>query len=119
MRFKSAALLAATGTLILAGAAGASADGGARGVAVGSPGILSGNVIQVPISVPINVCGNSVNLIGAFNPTFGNTCINGEFGRGYDDGRNGDHHRRRDDNRRDNNRSSKHQSKNHRSSNHR
>ncbi|MGW2348037.1 chaplin [Actinacidiphila glaucinigra] len=49
----------------------------ARAIAVGSPGILSGNVIQVPINVPINVCGNGFNAIGLLNPTAGNVCING------------------------------------------
>ena len=49
----------------------------ARAIAAGSPGILSGNVIQVPINVPINVCGNGLNAIGLLNPTAGNVCING------------------------------------------
>lgn len=53
-------------------AGGASAEG----VAQGSPGILSGNAIQAPISVPVNVCGNSVSVIGLLNPTFGNSCSN-------------------------------------------
>ncbi|WP_437971840.1 chaplin [Sorangium sp. So ce260] len=41
-----------------------------------SPGFISGNVVQVPLNVPINVCGNSVNIVGLLNPTFGNTCEN-------------------------------------------
>ncbi|MFB8107171.1 MULTISPECIES: chaplin [Streptomyces] len=49
---------------------------GAEGVAQGSPGILSGNAIQAPVSVPVNVCGNSVSVIGLLNPTFGNSCSN-------------------------------------------
>jgi len=48
----------------------------ATGAAVGSPGVLSGNVVQIPINIPINVCGNTVNVIGLLNPAFGNTCIN-------------------------------------------
>ncbi|WTZ61704.1 chaplin [Streptomyces sp. NBC_01387] len=60
----------------LGAAAPAMADAGAEGVAVGSPGVLSGNVIQVPIHIPVNVCGNSINIIGLLNPAFGNTCIN-------------------------------------------
>jgi hypothetical protein len=43
----------------------------------GSPGVLSGNVVQVPVHIPANVCGNSVNLIGLLNPAIGNTCANG------------------------------------------
>lgn len=48
----------------------------ATGAAIGSPGVLSGNVIQIPINIPINICGNSINVFGALNPAFGNTCIN-------------------------------------------
>ncbi|MER5535767.1 chaplin [Streptomyces mirabilis] len=53
------------------------ADAGAEGAAVGSPGVLSGNVIQVPIHVPVNVCGNTVDVIALLNPAFGNSCANG------------------------------------------
>ncbi|MEH1776822.1 MAG: chaplin [Nostoc sp.] len=45
-------------------------------IAIGSPGVISGNVIQVPVHVPINVCGNTINVIGLLNPAFGNTCVN-------------------------------------------
>ncbi len=41
-----------------------------------SPGVASGNVVQVPVHVPVNVCGNTVNVIGLLNPTFGNSCVN-------------------------------------------
>lgn len=44
--------------------------------AIGSPGVVSGNVIQAPIHVPVNVCGNTVNVIGLLNPSFGSTCVN-------------------------------------------
>ncbi|MGW1023316.1 chaplin ChpH [Streptomyces sp. NPDC002577] len=73
---KVVAAAAATGGLVLAGAGIAAADAGAQGAAVHSPGVLSGNVIQAPIHVPVNVCGNTVNVIGLLNPAFGNTCIN-------------------------------------------
>ncbi|MFJ6137131.1 chaplin [Kitasatospora sp. NPDC092286] len=43
----------------------------ANGVAAGSPGVLSGNQIQIPISIPINICGNSIDIIGLFNPAGG------------------------------------------------
>ncbi|KXN67276.1 hypothetical protein CONCODRAFT_10683 [Conidiobolus coronatus NRRL 28638] len=39
----------------------------AKGASV-SPGLLSGNVAQVPAHVPVNVSGNSVNVIGVGNP---------------------------------------------------
>ncbi|MFF9620548.1 chaplin [Streptomyces griseosporeus] len=48
----------------------------AVGSAVGSPGVLSGNVIQIPIDVDANVCGNSINVVGLLNPAFGNHCSN-------------------------------------------
>ncbi|MBQ0850273.1 chaplin [Streptomyces sp. BH-SS-21] len=79
---KSAALLAAAGSIILGGGAVASADSGAQGAAVGSPGVLSGNLIQVPIHVPVNVCGNTVSIIGLLNPAFGNSCSNGGHHQG-------------------------------------
>jgi hypothetical protein len=53
-------------------AGGASAQGGAHG----SPGVLSGNSVQVPVNVPVNVCGDSVNVIGSHNSAVGNHCSN-------------------------------------------
>jgi hypothetical protein len=73
---KVVAAAAATGGLVLASAGLAVADAGAQGAAVHSPGVLSGNVVQVPVHVPVNVCGNTVSVIGLLNPAFGNTCIN-------------------------------------------
>ncbi|MEV0637178.1 chaplin ChpH [Streptomyces sp. NPDC050619] len=73
---KIVAAAAATGGLVLAGAGMAVADSGAQGAAVHSPGVLSGNVVQVPVHVPVNVCGNTVSVIGLLNPAFGNVCIN-------------------------------------------
>ncbi|MBL1107633.1 chaplin [Streptomyces sp. 5-8] len=70
------AAAAATGGLVLAGAGLAVADAGAQGAAVHSPGVLSGNVVQVPVHVPVNVCGNTINVIGLLNPAFGNACVN-------------------------------------------
>ncbi|MFF8285899.1 chaplin [Streptomyces albus] len=73
---RSVTTAAFAAALVLGGASAASADAGAQGGAANSPGIISGNVIQVPINIPINACGNSINVIGALNPAFGNTCIN-------------------------------------------
>ncbi|MGZ9931460.1 chaplin [Streptomyces sp. NC-S4] len=76
MTYKKAVVLAA-GALMLAGAASpAMADAAAEGAAIGSPGVLSGNLLQVPVHVPVNVCGNTVNIIALLNPAFGNTCVN-------------------------------------------
>ncbi|MBA9044928.1 MULTISPECIES: chaplin ChpH [Streptomyces] len=73
---KVVAAAAATGGLVLAGAGLAVADAGAQGAALQSPGVVSGNVIQVPVHVPVNVCGDTINVIGLLNPAFGNTCVN-------------------------------------------
>ncbi|GAA2450026.1 hypothetical protein GCM10010388_44260 [Streptomyces mauvecolor] len=72
------AATAMAGLAIAAGgaAAPAFADAQADGAAVGSPGVLSGNLLQVPVHVPVNLCGNTVSVIGALNPAFGNVCIN-------------------------------------------
>ncbi len=74
-RMTALAALAA-GTAVC-GTSAAFADSNVAGAAVGSPGVVSGNLIQVPIHIPINVCGNTVNLVGLLNPAFGNNCLNG------------------------------------------
>ncbi|WP_069173853.1 chaplin [Streptomyces griseus] len=73
---KVAAVVAGTGALLAGGAGLASADAGAGAVAAHSPGVLSGNAVQVPVHIPVNVCGNTVNVIALLNPAFGNTCAN-------------------------------------------
>jgi hypothetical protein len=72
---KSAAVIAGA-IMALGMAAPAFADSEAQGAAVGSPGVLSGNVVQVPVHVPVNVCGNTIDVIGLLNPAFGNKCVN-------------------------------------------
>ncbi|MEU2156920.1 chaplin [Streptomyces sp. NPDC019396] len=70
-------LTAAAATSILSlNSAYASAASQADGEAQGSPGVLSGNSVQVPVDVPVNVCGNSVSVVGALNPAFGSVCAN-------------------------------------------
>ncbi|MGW0464133.1 chaplin [Streptomyces sp. NPDC003027] len=73
---KKAAVVVAGIVMAMGAASPAFADAGAKGAAVGSSGFASGNVVQVPIHMPINACGNSINLIGLVNPAFGNTCVN-------------------------------------------
>ncbi|MGW4914204.1 chaplin [Streptomyces sp. NPDC004270] len=76
-RIAKGLVLSTAAVAAVAGGAGvAAADSGANGAAAHSPGVLSGNVIQVPIHVPVNVCGNTINVIGLLNPAFGNTCLN-------------------------------------------
>ncbi|MFD3475216.1 chaplin [Streptomyces sp. NPDC058695] len=77
MRIRTFIVTAALGAAtVLAGAGVASADNDTDGFAVGSPGFLSGNVVQVPIDVDANICGNSVSVIGLLNPAIGNYCSN-------------------------------------------
>lgn len=75
--------MVATGGVVAVTGGYAYADAGASGVAQGSPGIGSGNVIQVPVHVPINICGNTLNVIGVLNPASGNTCVNKSGGAGH------------------------------------
>ncbi|MGV9453190.1 chaplin ChpE [Streptomyces sp. NPDC003635] len=74
---KAAAVTMVAGGLVAAGAGMASAtDAHADGQAVGSPGVISGNLVQAPIHIPVNAVGNSVNVIGVLNPAFGNLGLN-------------------------------------------
>ncbi|MFJ4692590.1 chaplin [Streptomyces sp. NPDC088766] len=77
---------AATGVLAAAGGY-AHADSGASGYASDSPGVLSGNNVQAPVNVPVNVCGNTVDVVGILNPAVGNSCTNRSTGHG--DGKSG------------------------------
>ncbi|MYW17308.1 DUF320 domain-containing protein, partial [Streptomyces sp. SID2955] len=40
-------------------------------------GVLSGNGVQLPVDLPVNVTGNSVNVVGLGNPATGNQSVNG------------------------------------------
>ncbi|WP_447036572.1 chaplin [Streptomyces sp. DSM 118878] len=73
---KAALAVAAAGLAAGASAGAASATSGADGVATNSPGVGSGNLGQAPVHAPVNVTGNSVNVIGALNPAFGNASGN-------------------------------------------
>ncbi len=73
---KGAALALTAAVAVLGAGSAAMADADAQGIAAYSPGVGSGNLIQIPIHIPINACGNSVSVIGLLNPAFGNTCIN-------------------------------------------
>lgn len=66
-------LAVTTGTLLISAggfflavapaAAAATADAPAR------------HAVQVPVHVPVNVCGNTVPEVGVLNPAAGNTCV--------------------------------------------
>lgn len=78
MRRRILAAVTLAAAITLGGSGTALADPGpdAVGAAVNSPGIASGNVIQVPVHVPVNACGNTISVVGLLNPTFGNYCVN-------------------------------------------
>jgi hypothetical protein len=76
MKHMKAAAVVAGIIMALGSAAPAMADSGAEGIAAHSPGLLSGNVVQIPVHVPINACGNTINVIGLLNPAAGNACAN-------------------------------------------
>ncbi|WP_030055692.1 MULTISPECIES: chaplin [Streptomyces] len=73
---KTAAVGAAVVGIVAAGAGTAMASSGAEGVAAGSPGVISGNQVQVPVHIPINLCGNTIGVVGLLDPAFGNHCVN-------------------------------------------
>ncbi|MFI6205163.1 chaplin family protein [Streptomyces sp. NPDC051041] len=73
------AAAAATGILSLTGSP-ALADTEATAVAQESSGALSGNSVQVPVSVPVNVCGNSVGAAAAISRAVDNHCGNASYG---------------------------------------
>ncbi|MFD3946099.1 chaplin [Streptomyces sp. NPDC058579] len=74
---KAAALTLVAGGIVAAGAGVASAHGAdAHGKALESPGVGSGNLVQVPVHIPVNATGNTVNVIGLLNPAFGNGSVN-------------------------------------------
>ncbi len=75
---KAAAVTMIAGGLLAAGAGVSSAHGGAsaEGEALNSPGVASGNLLQVPVQVPVNVVGNTATVIGLLNPAFGNSGVN-------------------------------------------
>ncbi|MFD5428791.1 chaplin [Streptomyces sp. NPDC127084] len=78
MRMRTLVASAALATAAVFGGAGAAAahDGPtAIGVVSGSPGLLSGNVIQMPVYMPFTFCGNSFTVIGFFNPAMGVYCV--------------------------------------------
>ncbi|WP_435244630.1 chaplin [Streptomyces sioyaensis] len=69
-------VVAASGALG-ANCGAAYADAGAGGGTTNSPGVLSGNSIQLTVDTPVNACGNTVDAGAALNPAFGNGCGNG------------------------------------------
>jgi hypothetical protein len=73
------AAAAATSVLSLYGSpalADAQADGSARN----SAGVAAGNDVRVPVDLRVNACGNTVDVVGLLNPSFGDSCANAPSG---------------------------------------
>lgn len=77
---KSVLVMAAASGILTASGGYAFADSNADGAAFGSPGVGSGNAVQVPVHIPVELCGDTVNVIGALNPAFGSECENEDGG---------------------------------------
>ncbi|MEU1849958.1 chaplin [Streptomyces sp. NPDC019990] len=75
---KVGTLALGAGAVVLGLPGVAAADADAKAAAHNSPGTLSGNVIQVPIHLPLNVCGNTVTVFGGLNRAAGSVCENNE-----------------------------------------
>jgi hypothetical protein len=76
---KAAAMSMVVGGLAFLGAGAASATTGgahANGVAAKSSGVASGNVVQVPVYAPVNLCGSTISVFGLLSPTAGSLCNN-------------------------------------------
>ncbi|MFI6770184.1 chaplin [Streptomyces sp. NPDC050355] len=75
---KAALVLATTGLAVGAAAGSAFATGApqAAGGTTNSPGVVSGNLTQVPVHIPVNVNGNTTNVVGVLNSAFGNDSVN-------------------------------------------
>lgn len=77
MRLRTAAAATAlAATPVLGGVGAAAADSGANGTGAESPGLLSGNNVQVPVHLPVSACGDSLNVAGLLNPASDNGCAN-------------------------------------------
>ncbi|CAL9637240.1 chaplin [Streptomyces sp. enrichment culture] len=78
MRRHSTLVAAALAVVVTLGGAGtaiaAEPDPTATGSASDSPGVASGNLVQLPIDLQANVCGNTIDIIGLLNPAFANHC---------------------------------------------
>ncbi|MEV0491756.1 chaplin [Streptomyces atratus] len=81
---KSMIVMAAASGILTAAGGYAFADASADGTAADSSGVGSGNAVQVPVHVPVNICGNTVNVVGLLNPAFGNGCENTDSGQNGD-----------------------------------
>ena len=53
-----------------------SAGAAANAATADSPGLANGNVVQLPLELPVDVCGDTVNVLGSDNGATANDCVN-------------------------------------------
>ena len=58
----------------------------AKAVAANSPGLVNGNVVQVPVDAPLNLCGITANVAAVYDTAAGTTCVNGGPGHEHEHG---------------------------------
>jgi LPXTG-motif cell wall-anchored protein len=68
----------ANGSPVASAARGAGAS--AHAITKDSPGLANANVVQVPLELPVDVCGDSVNVVGVRNSAIENSCVNNGSG---------------------------------------
>src|SRR2546423_784004 len=66
----------ATGDSCLNGPAMSGGTSTSAGSAQSGGGLLSGNVVQAPVSIPVNVCGDTVTAVGSGNSAQNIMCAN-------------------------------------------
>ncbi|MFC5658214.1 chaplin family protein [Streptomyces nogalater] len=60
------------------GEEGAARPGGATAVGKeqGSPGVISGDGVRLPVDLPVDISGSTVDVVGIGDPVFGNQSVN-------------------------------------------
>ena len=49
---------------------------GTRRITEPDTGDVTAGTAQIPVNIPVNLCGNTANVIDGLNPAFGNNCVN-------------------------------------------
>ncbi|MEU2869394.1 chaplin [Streptomyces olivoreticuli] len=75
MRTRSVSAATALAVVGGLGCVGTAVADGAPTVATHNPGLVTGNIIQIPIKLRPNICGNTIDVIlGLANPASGRAC---------------------------------------------
>ena len=74
------ATVAAVGAMAASGAAATAAYADGAGTAQDSPGLLSGLSVQLPATVPVDLCGSTLAVAGLLDPASADHCANSGSG---------------------------------------